>query len=994
MSKYFLDLESKIYRFNETAFSALMRNRITKVLLICSHYDAFLIEEDGRIDEQIFNEYVSLNLRYPPQFVLASSAEQSLEILEKEQIDLVIFMLSIEDHDPFEFSKKIKTQSPDVPIVILTPFSRELNEKLGARDLSAIDYVFCWLGNADILLAIVKLIEDQMNAQQDIHEIGVQAILLVEDSARFYSSYLPNLYRIIFTQSKAFMVEGLNAHQQMMRMRGRPKVLLATNYEEAISLYQEYKNDLLGVITDISYEHHGRLKKTAGLELCRHIRKDNPFLPFILQSSDSEYAQTADELDAAFIDKNSPTLSKELREYVVSYFAFGDFIFRDPETLEEISRASNLAELQDQAYQISDDSLTYHIRGNHLSHWLNARGLFSIAAMFKDLRPEHFEDIDEVRTFIEDAISSYRLSKSRGIIADFNFSNYDEFSMFTRIGSGSIGGKARGLAFIDSIIKQNDLRNKYEGIEITIPRTIVLSTDIFDEFMEMNSLHQIAKSDIDDEEMLAHFVAARLPGHITRKLLAIINVIRRPIAIRSSSLLEDSHYQPFAGVYSTYMIPNIENDKKLVLKNLKTAIKSVYASVYFKSSKSYIKATANMIDEEKMSIVLQEVIGSKHGDLFFPAISGVGRSYNYYPIEPEIPQDGIANIGIGLGKYVVEGGTNIRFSPKYPSKIVQLSSPELAMRDSQKWMFGLDLHTDSFHASTDDGVNIVRQKTKLAAKEAAFHGIFSTYDHQSHMLRDGYKGSGIPVATFWSALKYESFPLGPILSELLRIGQQEMNKAVEIEFAADIDPETRKVKQFNLLQIRPIVASLDKEIHIIRDWHPEEVLVYSGKALGNGKLENLKDIVYVDPSQFDPAFTQQYAREIEKINDLLIEEGHQCILIAPGRWGSSDPWLGIPVKWGQISSARVMVESSIKGFHIDPSQGTHFFQNLTSFEVGYFTINPYADDGLYDYKFLNRKRAFKEAGHVRHIRFEEPLEVLINGHDGEGIIFKPRNQNY
>jgi CheY-like chemotaxis protein len=981
-------LDARRYEFHDTSFNLLMQKRIYKVLLVCSNYDAFMLEEDGRIDEQIFNEYVSLNLRYPPIFLQADSAKKAFEVLEAENIDLIISLLSIGDIDTFELARRIKEKYPKKPIVVLTYFSREVSLKLEHEDLTSIDYVFCWLGNADILLAIIKLIEDRMNAEYDVETVGVQAILLVEDSVRYISSYLPNIYKIVLKQSREFMREAHNEHQKMLRMRGRPKILLATNYEDAIILYEKYKNNILGVISDISYKRGGKKDQQAGIRLCRKVKADDEHMPFLLQSSDIENEGIADELNAGFIHKYSKTLSIELRNYIIRQFAFGEFIFRDPKTQKELCRAADLQALQQAILNIPDDSLHYHASRNHFSKWLNARALFPIAQMFKYLRLEDFPSLDDVRRYIFLTISSFRSTKGRGVIAKFDKNSFDEYLIFSRIGEGSIGGKARGLAFINTILTKNRIFNMFDDVLITIPRTVVLSTDIFDEFMETNDLYKIGLTSMSDEEILHRFVSAQLPGRLHQDLYAFIGVVKNPIAIRSSSKLEDSHYQPFAGIYSTYMIPRVE-DSTLMIKMLTDAIKSVYASVYFKSSKAYMAATSNVIDEEKMGIVLQEVCGTRSGDKFFPTLSGVARSINFYPIAPEKPEDGIANIAYGLGKLIVDGGASLRFSPKYPKKILQLSSPDQALRETQKVFYAVDLSAENFVPSTDDGLNLLKLDIKDAQSDPPFRHAGSTFDFENSIIRDGIDHPGKKLVTFSNILNYETFPLAKILQTLLEIGQKEMNNPIEIEFAANLDTPPGIPKIFYFLQIRPIVTSdqrIDANVDAI---DPEDTIIYSNSALGNGLFHSINDFVYVKPDAFNPSDTLNIANEIEKLNDKMVKESRNYVLVGPGRWGSSDKWLGIPIKWAQISNSRVIIESGLSNYRIDPSQGTHFFQNLTSFRVGYLTINPYIEDGKYDLEFLDSQKAEFENQYVRHIRFKCPLKIIIDGKKNIGAIFKP-----
>lgn len=978
------------YDFTDTSFDKLMQKRIHRVLLVCSNYDAFILEEDGRIDEQIFNEYVSLNLRYPPMVIQADTPEKAFRILREEPIDLVISALRIGDRDTFTLAKEMRAIRPDIPIVVLTYFSREVSKKLEEEDLSAIDYVFSWLGNADILLAIIKLIEDRMNAEHDILKVGVQNILFVEDSIRYISSYLPNLYRIILQQSKEYQLEGLNEHQRMLRMRGRPKILLATDLQEAMALFDKYRYNTLGVISDLTFKDGGVKDPRAGFRLLEYVRSFDPHMPFLLQSSDLQVKEEAERLGAGFIHKYSKNLSKELRHFVVDNFAFGPFIFRDPDTLEEVDRAASLREFQQKLMTIPDKTLDYHTRRDHFSKWLNARALFSLAQMFKYLKREDFETLDDLRRFAYMAISSYRIGRGRGVIAKFNANTYDEYVIFSRIGDGSIGGKARGLAFINNVIKQNKLFNKFKGVQITIPRTVVVTTEIFDAFMEQNDLYKVGLSDADDEEILQRFVAAELPESFRDDLRAFLAITRKPVAVRSSSKLEDSHYQPFAGIYSTYMVP-FNADREKMLGALEMAIKQVYASVYFRNSKAYMNATANVIDEEKMGIVLQEVCGREHGNLFYPTLSGVARSINFYPVPPEEAADGIANIAFGLGKLIVDGEQSLRFSPKYPQKVLQLSTPENTLRETQKRFYALDLDLDHFVPSVNDAVNLRKLSIREAPEDAALRWVASTYDLQNHMIRDGMLEKGRRVITFNNILRHGKFPLAEILQELLSTGQREMGNPIEIEFAVDLETPPDEPKIFYFLQIRPIVET-DQQARVeVGEVDPAGALLISPSALGNGVIGDVRDVIYVRPDRFDAAYTREIAAAIEQRNALMREKERGYILIGPGRWGSSDPWLGIPVKWPQISQARLIVEAGQEDYRVDPSQGTHFFQNLTSFHVGYFTVNPSQGHGHFDLDFLEAQPALYEDRFLRHVRLENPFTIIIDGRRNEGVVMKPEN---
>lgn len=986
-SKYKYDerYSTDTYEFKEISYQYLMQKRIINVLLICSNYDAFMLEEDGRINEKIFLEYTSKNLRYPPQFTQASSSEEAFKLLGEKDFDLVITMLNVGKIDCFEMAKRVRKRYPDMPIVVLTHFSREVSIKLRDEDLSSIDYVFSWLGNAGLLLAIIKLLEDKMNADFDIEEVGVQGILLVEDSIRYYSSYLPTIYKVIFDQTNELMTEGLNEHRKTLRMRARPKILLAKNYDDALALYKKYKKNLLGVISDISYARNGKRDDEAGIKLAKHIRKRNSQLPILLQSSEKWDARINKDIDVSFINKYSKTLLIELKHYIKENYGFGDFVFKDPETGMEVTRANNLHSLQVKISKIEPKILEYHVSNDHFSRWLKARALFSIANIFAAKSRDDFGNIEEIRSYLIDTIANYRRSKGRGIIA----SHLDEYAVFTRLGDGQLGGKARGLAFIDSVINRYKITNYSDDVSISIPRTVVLTTDLFDEFMEDNDLYDFALSSENDKEVLDHFVQSRTPSRMKSYVKEIVDFFKAPLAVRSSSLLEDSHYQPFAGVYSTYMIANNHPDKNIRILQLEQAIKSVYASVFFQESKAYIEATSNVIDEEKMAVVIQEVSGRSYGNMFYPTISGVARSVNFYPIEPEKYEDGVANIAFGLGKIIVDGGISLRFSPKYPEKSLQLSNTEIALRDSQKEFYSLNMDPEMFQPVVDETINLNKTRIRQLIGESSLKYVVSTYDYQDGIIREGLYDGGTKLITFANVLKHKSFPLAEILQKLLKIGQKEMNNQVEIEFAVTLDVSRGELRHFHFLQIRPLVETQEKGQVKLSICQPKETIIISQMALGNGIIDNIHDIIYVKPESFDSAHTKEMAEIISNLNSQFTKNGGNYILIGPGRWGSTDPWLGVPVKWAQISAARLIVESGLKHFHIDPSQGTHFFQNLTSFNVGYFTINPYLKEGHYDLDFLNKQEAVYEDQFIRHVRFSEPLTIKIDGSKKMGVVMKP-----
>ena len=977
----------KLY-FKDTSFANLMRNRVYNVLLIASKYDAFMLEDDGRVEEQIFNEYVSLNLRYPPRFTQVSTEEEAIEELEYNNFELIICMPNDIKDNSFEIAKTIKANYNKIPIVVLTPFSREVSKYMAKADLSAIDYVFSWLGNADLLLAIIKLVEDKMNVDQDIETIGVQVILLVEDSVRFYSSILSSLYKYVLVQSDNFATEALNGHQQMLRMRGRPKILLARSYEEAKMLYQKYEDNMLGVISDMSFNREGQKDKEAGFRFCNSVRNKNPFLPIILNSSDCENIKYAKQLEAGFIDKASKTFPQELRKLLTDTFGFGDFVFKDPDTGKEIIRIKNLKDFQEQIFNIPDNSLRYHLSRNHASRWLYSRAIFPLAQFIEKMPMNDVVDTTEVRKFIFDAIVMYRRTKNQGVIAEFKKDRFDKYSNFVRFGEGSLGGKGRGLAFIDGLIKRNIELSEFKGVNVCIPKTLVLCTEIFDQFMENNDLYKIALSDASDDEILKTFVESHLPDGFNDNLRAFLSVVRKPIAIRSSSLLEDSHYQPFAGIYSTYMIPFDENIEKN-LNMLKKAIKGVYASVFFQDSKAYMMATSNVIDQEKMGIILEEVVGTAYGERYYPSFSGVARSLNYYPIGHETSEDGIANVALGLGKYIVDGGVTLRFSPKHPHSILQMSSLDYALRETQTYFLCLDLKNQDFQLSTDDGQNLLKVSVQDAEKDGTLLHIASTYDHVDQVLRDGIWGTGRKVISFAHILQNETFPLAKILERVLFLGQKEMGRPVEIEFAAQLNPDENDKSNFYLLQIRPVVDAKEMLKENIEAIPEEQTILKTNNALGQGIENDVFDLIYVKPETFQASKNQLTAYEIDKINHQLTKEGRGYVLIGPGRWGSSDSWLGIPVKWPNIASARLIVEADFSNYKIDPSQGTHFFQNLTSFGVSYYNISNESENDYIDYEYLKSQPAYYENEYFRHLRFDKPIVIKTDGKKNFGVLLKP-----
>ena len=973
--------------FRDTPFANLMNKRIYNVLLIATKYDSFMLEDDGRVDEQIFNEYTSLSLRYPPRFTQVTTEEEALNELKNRNFELIICMPNMDNRDIFAAASEIKVHYPNIPIVVLTPFSKEVSKRIANEDLSAIDYVFSWLGNSELLLAIIKLIEDKMNAPDDTASVGVQIILLVEDSIRFYSSALPHLYKFVLEQSQMFAKEALNDHQRTLRMRGRPKIKLARNYEEAVRIFDQYRDNMLGIISDMSFMHNGVKDPYAGYKFGQYVRKTGLIIPFVLESSEASNHVYAKELNASFIDKNSKSYPQDLKKKIMQRFGFGDFVILNPHTKEEIMRIKDLKDLQKKVFQIPDDSLVYHLSRNHFSRFFYSRAMFPPAEVLKHVDVSDYKDMDEARKLIFDLIVQYRRMKNTGVVAVYQKDRFDEYSNFARIGDGSLGGKGRGLAFIGAMVKRYP-KLESDNFAVNIPKTVVICTDIFDEFMETNELYPVALGDADDETILRYFLRASLPSRLIEDLMAFFDVVKSPIAVRSSSLLEDSHYQPFAGIYSTYMVPKIE-EKYDMLRTVSDAIKAVYASVFYKDSKAYMTATSNFIDQEKMAIVLQEVVGSRYNDHFYPTMSGVARSLNFYPIGNEKAEDGIANIALGLGKYIVDGGQTLRFSPRHPHSILQMSTMDFALRETQTRFYALDLKNMAETFSVDDAFNLVKLGLKDADAEGSLKYIVSTYDPYDQIIRDGYYPGGRKILSFVNILQHDVFPLADTLDQILRIGQQEMGRPVEIEFAVNMDPSDHTRATFYLLQIRPIVDNkeiMDEDLSLVKN---EETILSSTSVLGHGIVGDVQDIIYVKTGAFNSSNNQLIAYEIEKMNRSFTDQEKGYVLVGPGRWGSSDSWLGIPVKWPHISNARVIVECGLENYRVDPSQGTHFFQNLTSFGVGYFTVNPFKGDGWFDEAFLNAQPAVEETEYLRHVRFDAPITIKMDGKKSLGVVLKP-----
>ena len=973
-----------------------MARRVKRILLVCNNYDSFALEEDGRIEVQIAQEYAELNLSNPPSIVRAETTLEALEMLQNDNapgtkgdsFDLILTMYSVGELDVFDFAKQAKQLLPECPVVLLSAFSKEIYNRIEQHDRSDIDYFFNWNNSTDLIIAIIKLIEDRMNAPHDILDEGVRAILLVEDSVRYYSTYLPLLYKLVLHQNSIAIRDALNEKQQLLRKRARPKMLLATCYDEAVELYQRYSKNIIGIISDIGFVLHkgdssATEKLDAGVDLCKLIREDNPTMPFLMQSSQESMRSVARQLKVGFVIKTSKTLTQEVSEYIESEFGFGDFIAKDPRTGREIARASDLEAFERVISTISPAAFRRLSDNNYLSKWLFARGLFSVGHPVSALQIQDDTDIENIRQLNIRLIHDYRINQALGVVAKYSPETYNDTIWFARVGEGPMGGKGRGLAFLNHVLQKNNLYDRWEGIRVIVPRTMVLTTEYFDRFIHDNGLQYVINADLSDEEILSEFVSAALPQDLAVALRHFIRVTNRPLAVRSSSKLEDSYYQPFAGVYSTYMIPHTENEDQQ-LRLLGKAIKSVYASVYYAASRGYITSTGNVLSEEKMAIVLQEVCGEPEGNYYFPVISGVARSVNFYPVGKEKPEDGIVKVAYGLGKVVVDGEQVLRFSPKYPKNVLQTSTVDLAMRETQQSMLALSLNPEKFKTSIDDAVNLERIPIHECGQFESLKLIASTYDRENMRIVDSCYPDGPRIVTFAPQLKFNTFPLAEIVRQLLAMAQEEIKCPVEIEFAVNLESDPQI---FHVLQIRPISAdSLNAKV----DWSSIDesgAILRSGNALGIGKIENVRDIIYLKRDTFDILRTREMAETIRQWNSRMREEGKQYLLIGFGRWGSQIPTLGVPVLWGDISEAKAIAECSLENFRIEPSQGSHFFQNMTSFNVGYMNIDPWArQQDMYDAEALDRLPAVEETELVRHVRLDKDLRMYIDGFNNKAIV--------
>lgn len=970
-------------------FQDLSLHKIRDILLVSSMYDSFILSEDGRLYESLLNEYMGLNLTDAPGITRVSSGMEAIrKAKEENRYNLIITSLRLEDMDAVELANAARKAGLDVPVVLLTHDSRALSHMISEQDMSVFEKVFVWQGDFRIFLAIIKCIEDRLNVAHDTDLVGVQCIILIEDSVRFYSSYLPIIYTELMRHSQSLISEGVNTAHKLLRMRARPKILHCETYEEAWDYYEKYHDYILGVISDMQFPRRGKLDTQAGVDLARSIKVSHADIPILLQSRDPGNRRWAEQLNVSFLLKNSPTLLSDLRRFMVDNFSFGDFVFCLPDGTE-VGRATDLRGLERMLQTVPEESIRYHGERNHFSNWLKARTEFLLAYKLRPRKVSDYPSITHLRQYLLRSIRELRMAQQQGSIVDFDPETYDSANSFARIGGGSLGGKGRGLAFVNSMIYSYLLQNRFEGARVSVPSSVVIGTDVFDQFMMENNLWEIALISSDDDEITRRFLFADFPTEAVATLRSLLELVVYPLAVRSSGLLEDSQYQPFAGIYKTYMLPNNNNHLEVRLEELLTAIKRVYASMFRRSAKAYMKATPYRLEEEKMAVIIQRLVGRRHGNLVYPDFAGVAGSHNYYPTGPMQPEDGIASVALGLGNIVLEGGRAVRFSPKYPQQPIQASSVDEILETSQNEFFALELPDPVEESDSRREVKLVQCSLDVADRDGVLGMLASTYSPENHTIYDGTSRKGPRVVTLAPILKHGMFPLPEVLDILLRFGKRGMSTPVEIEFAVELSQEQGLRSDFCILQMRPIVVSHEWEDLAIDVPDESQVLCRSSMVMGNGIETDIHDIVFVDIERFDRAASRETAIEIAQFNSELSGRGAPYVLLGVGRWGSADPWLGIPVTWDQISGARVMVETGFKDIKVTPSQGTHFFQNLISFRVGYFTIDGLTSNGFIDWKWLAKQKPVRQKKYTCHVHFDEPLTVHMDGRSNEGVILKP-----
>jgi CheY-like chemotaxis protein len=970
-------------------FQNLMRHRIRDVLLVSSLYDLYLFEEDGRFDELISNEYQSLNLSHSPELTRVSSGKEAIALAKEERrFDLILTTLHVEDMSAVELAQKAREAGVEIPIVLLAYDSRELKDLRTRNYTAAFDRVFVWQGDFRLIVCIIKHLEDRMNVDHDTRLVGVQSILFIEDNIHYYSTLLPIIYTELLNQSQRLISEGINLSHRFLKTVARPKILLCQTYEEAWHYFETYREHILGVISDIDFPRNGKPDHGAGIRFAKAVRKESPELPILLQSLTSDYEQDAKSLCLSFMPKDSPNLALQLRQFMTEYFSFGDFIFRTPDG-HEVARAPDLKTLREALYYVPDESIRYHAERNHFSNWLKARTEFWLAHKVRPRKVSDFPTVGGLRQDLISSLGAYTRLQQRGLITDFKKDSFDPDTSFARIGGGSLGGKARGLGFLNTLINNYDVRRQFAGVQISVPPAVVLGSELFDRFLDENNLRQFALESTDDIEITRRFLEGVFPEDLLGHLAAFLHLIREPLAVRSSSMLEDSQYHPFAGVYQTYMIPNDHRDPFVRLGQLVTTIKRVYASTFYQCSKDYFKATDYRLEEEKMAVILQKMVGAQHGARFYPDFSGVAKSYNFYPMPPQKPLDGIVSVALGLGKTIVDGGVSVRFCPKYPNHLLQFFSTAEALQNAQTRFFALDMNDSPSEAAETRDMLVKDFGLEEAEEDGTLHHVASTYSPENDALYDGTSRTGLRVVSFAPILRNKTFPLPSIIELLLDMGSWGMGTPVEMEFAVRMSVPPEQPKEFSLLQLRPLGFSKDAHSLEIEDVPQDSLICRSSQVLGNGIVSDIFDIVYVDAERFKRAKSREAALEVMHFNEKLIARHTPYLLIGVGRWGSLDPWLGIPVKWDQISGARVIVEAGFKDMEVDPSQGSHFFHNLTSFRISYFTVNSINQDGFVDWDWLRANPVAEEREFVRHICLDKPIVAKVNGHENKGIILKP-----
>lgn len=985
MSTGILDRLMQSYDEQSVGFNSLRPHNVRDILLVASLYDSYSLAEDGRLAEQILGDFHNLSLSAPAYLTRVSTAERALQLLRERRFDLVLTMARVGDVSVQDFGEKAKRMHPGLPVHLLTYDTRELGWLEGKEaDLRGIDRVFVWRGDTRLFLAVIKLVEDQLNVEHDTRVGSVRVMILVEDSIPFYSSYLPMLFDETMKQTASLIQEGVNVSHKLMRMRARPKILLATTYEEAWELYQNFREVVLCVMSDVRFPRGDKLDSEAGLALIRRIRESDPYTPLVLQSSEVKFRDTAADLECAFLHKRSPTLLQEFRQFMLENLGFGEFIFRLPSGAE-VGRASDLRSMVRALETVPAASLQFHGKRNHFSNWLMARTEFNVATALRTKRVDEFTDTEEMRRFLRQTLMLFRQRTRRGLVEDFDATHFDASSEFVRIGGGSLGGKGRGLAFAHEMLTRNDLGEYFDNLRIFVPASAVVTTEVFDRFLAENGLLEFALHERDDEAITKRFLAARIPHDVVRDLATFLNRVRYPIAVRSSSLLEDSHFQPFAGVYFTQMLPNVDPDPEVRLQQLLDAVKFIYASTFFHAAKEYIATTPNRMEEEKMAVVIQQIVGKRCGNRVYPHVSGVASSYNFYPVGPMKAEEGIASVALGLGKTVVEGERTIRFSPLHPQSLPQFSRLEDILENAQRQFWALDLSRSLDFFRPDS--NLVHLELADAEADGMLWPVGSTYLPDDRAVHDGLSREGVRLGTFAPLLKGQIIPFADVVRLLLEMGSRGLSGPAEIEFALNLDPDSGGPKEFAFLQIRPLPTVDTGVASPLGVVEPENVFVRSTQVLGNGRVDDIRDIVAVSMDRFERERTIDIASEVAELNEKLTREGRTYVLLGPGRWGSADRWLGVPVSWPQISGARAILECDLTDLAVEPSQGTHFFQNMTSYGIGYFNLQR-AVGGVVDWEWLASLPAEEETRWLRHVRLAAPLEVRIDGRRGEGVILK------